>query len=355
MDQKPPALFPPSTRSNIISFQTSSWYETFSAVTIKSVIIRPLSDEFREFLQSDGVTIPDGSEDVVPESTLSDSGSVSGDSASGSEEPKSYAFPELDAQIRAAIAKFGAVFPKLNWTSPKDAAWIANPSSPLKCTTPADVYLYLKSSDFVGHDIDPAMVFDGCIDNPVNTSPEDAIPPPGYDLELVLKKWYAIDHSRELRCFVRDGKLVGICQRDGNFYEHLNEAETQKAILETVNSFWESKIKGKFPGGDNYVFDILLSKALTSAHVLDFNPYAPRTDSILFTYEELRDLVQQPDCVPVLKVIDSRHHPLAARNAPAHQHNMMPREALELSQGQSMQDFQDLWLDQVRRAATEQE
>jgi hypothetical protein len=32
---------------------------------------------------------------------------------------KQYAFPELDAQIRACIDMYGAVFPKLNFSSPK--------------------------------------------------------------------------------------------------------------------------------------------------------------------------------------------------------------------------------------------
>ena len=30
-----------------------------------------------------------------------------------------FSFPELDAQIRQAITDYGAVFPKLNFTSPK--------------------------------------------------------------------------------------------------------------------------------------------------------------------------------------------------------------------------------------------
>ena len=32
---------------------------------------------------------------------------------------KQYTFPELDAKIRASINEYGAVFPKLNFTSPK--------------------------------------------------------------------------------------------------------------------------------------------------------------------------------------------------------------------------------------------
>ena len=70
--------------------------------------------------------------------------------------------------------------------------------------SPADVYLLLKSSDFVQHDLDPALVFDGC--DP-EYSPDSASPP--YELELVLRKWYPVDRARELRCFVRQEVLVG--------------------------------------------------------------------------------------------------------------------------------------------------
>lgn len=77
------------------------------------------------------------------------------------------------------------------------------PSAPLKCTQPSDVYTLLKSSDFVLHDIDRAHVFEGC----------DGVPEvvPAYDLELVLRKWYPVERSRELRCFVRREILLGEC------------------------------------------------------------------------------------------------------------------------------------------------
>jgi hypothetical protein len=41
----------------------------------------------------------------------------SGDEATGPS--KQYAFPELDTRIRAVINEYGAVFPKLNFSSPK--------------------------------------------------------------------------------------------------------------------------------------------------------------------------------------------------------------------------------------------
>jgi hypothetical protein len=48
-----------------LSFQFSCWYPKFSKITIKSHIIRPLSREFCEYLDSDGVFVPEGSEDVL--------------------------------------------------------------------------------------------------------------------------------------------------------------------------------------------------------------------------------------------------------------------------------------------------
>lgn len=57
-------LFPEQTPAYILSFQFSSWYPTFSDVSIKSTIIRPLSGEFREYLESESVFVPVGSENV---------------------------------------------------------------------------------------------------------------------------------------------------------------------------------------------------------------------------------------------------------------------------------------------------
>lgn len=73
--------------------------------------------------------------------------------------------------------------------------------SPLKCTSPADVYMLLKSSDFVLHDLDRAALFEACEGGDDQQS--------DYELELVLRKWYPVDRSRELRCFVRREKLLG--------------------------------------------------------------------------------------------------------------------------------------------------
>ena len=73
--------------------------------------------------------------------------------------------------------------------------------------------MLLKSSDFISHDIDVESVFEGCDDKPSAFPPKSEEPskewPPPYVLELVLRKWYPVNPSRELRCFVKDNKLIG--------------------------------------------------------------------------------------------------------------------------------------------------
>ncbi|KAG1898122.1 D123-domain-containing protein [Suillus fuscotomentosus] len=331
------SIFPLQTSDYLLSFQFSSWYPTFSSISIKSTIIRPLSQAFKEYLDSDGIFVPEGSENVPAESPPSDQEDED-DAAVG----QSFSFPDLDERIRQIIKEYGAIFPKLNFSSPKDASWILPPSSPLKCTSPSDVYILLKSSDFISHDLSIDAVFEGCQYDPSN--------PPSYQLELVLRKWYPVDRSREFRCFVCEDRLIGISQRDTNFYDFMNEPQTQSKILETLWHFWEDKIKSKWHGQQDYVFDVLMTRDLSRGHVLDFNPYAPRTDPLLFTYEELLSIFTQGLSTPELRIIDSPLHPVASRNAPAYQHNMLPMEALALSSGRDIDDFSDLWKNEIQQS-----
>ena len=95
--------------------------------------------------------------------------------------------------------------------------------------------MLLKSSDFVLHDLSANSIFEGCVDVKDDDDDDDddrsqcgdgeegrdgresgtrdgrwkTKTKKAYELELVLRKWFAIDPSREMRAFVRDGVLVG--------------------------------------------------------------------------------------------------------------------------------------------------
>ncbi len=183
---------------------------------------------------------------------------------------------------------------------------------------------------------------------------------------------------------------TGISQRDTNHYEFLNEPETQRKIVSSFVACWTAHVKPKWTGPASCkssisitcpwfrvmtiqidcscslrlcfctdALDVLLTRDQTRFHIIDFNPYAPRTDALLFTYEELATLFtaaitsSSPAPAPMLRVIDSPTHPAATRNAPQHQHNMVPLEALTLSEGRNMEEFAATWIDQVRQGAVE--
>ena len=174
-----------------------------------------------------------------------------------------------------------------------------------------------------------------------------------------------------------DRHQTGISQRDTNYYEFLSEPTTRDIIVSTVQQFWQSNIETIWQSPEDCVynlyipcaqsligvigmadtFDLLLTRDLTRAHILDFNPYAPRTDPLLFTYHDLFNLLStryiRDNKRPELRVIDSRTHPATISNAPAHQHNMVPFEALSMSSGKDIEEFADLWRDNIRESMKE--
>lgn len=102
--------------------------------------------------------------------------------------------------IKNALERFSnKVFIKLNWSSPKDAYWVL---SKLSCDRLSDVYIQLKSSDFVSHDLNQA--FESCTDlNEMSQSLKE------FKYNLVIREWISINPAMEFRCFVNKNKLVG--------------------------------------------------------------------------------------------------------------------------------------------------
>jgi hypothetical protein len=208
------------------------WYPSLRKHSIPSTVL-PLTSDFVEYLKADGVAVAWGE----PEGDDDDNGwgdeEVVGGAAGGAvavhgpatqslladeddEEAEAQLpaprFPELELAVEAAISKHGgAVLPKLNWSAPTDAAWMLGGS--LRCTSPRDVLLLLKSSDRVAHDLCDARRL--CGPGAAADQPDDA----GGDSSdaawvLVLRKWSALRLSSEFRCFRSGGHLIAACQRD---------------------------------------------------------------------------------------------------------------------------------------------
>jgi hypothetical protein len=98
------------------------------------------------------------------------------------------------------------------------------------------------------------------------------------------------------------------------------------------------------------IFDFLSTGDLTRGHIIDFNPYSPRTDPLLFSYKELHNLSEDPTAPVEFRVIPSDDHPAAASNIPVFQHNMVPLEALTLSSGKTVDEFTEALKKQIEES-----
>lgn len=217
------------------------------------------------------------------------------DWSSDGDEPQSIpSFPDFVSAIEVAIVDLGgAVLPKLTWSCPKDAVWMATGNT-LRCTTSDQVFLLLKCSDRVMHDISSALQDTetaAAKDTKDATSDQDntkEMPPDAH--VLALRKWYDLKQGREFRCFVVDTMLVGISQRDISRKYHEIERE-EKEILARIQAFHAKHVQNTFPL-PQYTYDCYVpSNSNARVKLIDFNPLGGTTSPLLFnSWEEVRGL-----------------------------------------------------------------
>ncbi|KAI0455383.1 D123-domain-containing protein [Xylaria acuta] len=305
----PPTLqFPPITRDHILNCSYDAWFPKYRTSCIRSCVI-PLSPDFVNYIREDGIILGDEddaeSDDeeewqttpsaIRPPIYEVESDSDSDDADEPPKLPPNRRFPELHQLIKDKIAELGgAVAPKLNWTAPKDAIWMSPHQNTIKCTSPNDVYLLLKSSNFITYDLEHA--FDDCTATANSTAHQAPFKP-----VLVLRSYFNPHTAMEFRCFVKHRNLVAISQRDLNYFEFLQPLKAD--IIARIYQLFNNKLRYTFPDG-NFVFDVYIPEGedepLSRARLIDINAWAPHTDSLLFGWQELLDL-EVPG--PILGVI----------------------------------------------------
>uniref|UniRef100_A0AAY4EX87 Translation initiation factor eIF2 assembly protein n=1 Tax=Denticeps clupeoides TaxID=299321 RepID=A0AAY4EX87_9TELE len=266
-------------KEQVVNCQFSVWYPIFKNHTIKSLIL-PLPPNVIDYLLDDGTLVVSGSPvfQSQPRRPIIDyckHGKMmlcwSDDESTATVTAPE--FPEFNAKVLEAInALDGHVFPKLNWSSPRDANWIALNSS-LQCCSLSEVFLLFKSSDFITRDLTQPFIH--CNDD----SPDPAI-----QYELVLRKWSELIPGGEFRCFVKENKLIAISQRDyTQYYSHISSQED--IICQAILKFFREHIQYKFLDED-FVLDVY-QDSQGRVWLIDLNPFGKVTDSLLFTWEEL--------------------------------------------------------------------
>ncbi|XP_058091044.1 uncharacterized protein LOC131237351 [Magnolia sinica] len=288
--------------------QIQEWYPKFKSLSIKT-LIHELPESFVSYLLEDSkpflLPLSISGDDALPrrnpnsyddddykedfeqdseEESLKDSEEVS---------PSPPCFPDLESQIKDSIETLGgAVFPKLNWSSPKDAAWIAM-SGTLRCSSFAEIALLLRSSDSAVHDL--CHAYDSCMDKTSSRSPR---------FFLALRKWYPSFHPEmEFRCFVLDQHLVGVSQREvTGFYPVLLEKKSDLELL--IREFFEENVQLGFESKD-YTFDVYVTKD-RRVKLMDFNPWGAFTLPLLFTWDELENFRKERGEHVEFRIVESQ-------------------------------------------------
>ncbi|KAJ3082408.1 hypothetical protein HK100_009681 [Physocladia obscura] len=342
-------LFPPLTKQHVLNCAFAIWYPIFRRVTIKSEII-PIPADFLDYLHQDGVFLPLDSNGMPQPSYETPKDEYDTESESESENEnnndnewgKIPDFPEFQETIAAKIDSLGgSVFPKLNWSSPKDACWMALGQT-MQCKTAADIFLLLKSSDFIAHDL--TCPFEACVAEIVEGH-EDISKKSADSYDLILRKWYELHPSMEFRCFVKDGVLVGICQRD--YLNHYPFLVSSRLTLESaITNFFKNEINGKFLNA-SYVFDVYMNKNNQRVWLLDFNPFSIITDSLLFEWNEI--LQHEGTEGMGLRVVLSNGE-TGLQHQPMYATNRIPKDAIDLSDGKTLAEFAQKMVEEMALA-----
>lgn len=292
----------------LLACQLEAWYPIFAKYTMRTVFLDLPDPEFLEFMNEDGLILPHGvktsSAFLEKRSTLHDD---SDDETSGENEGEDYeqqseqlrVMKELSTRIEDAIQILGgSALPKLNWSAPKDATWVNGGT--MECRRSGDVFLLLKSSDFISHDL-----------NHLSSSAQIHCP------KLALRRWANLHPSQEYRCFVRAGELVGICQRHhSEYWPHLSEEQHQTNVEDRVSSFHENTILTSTFPLSSYVFDVYMDKK-DRVWLVDINVWGQQTDGLLFSWEELAEMdASRFDFRVVDRAVNVQAHPLSNYRAP---------------------------------------
>ncbi|XP_047307123.1 cell division cycle protein 123 homolog [Impatiens glandulifera] len=268
----------------INSFQIQEWYPKFKSVSIKT-LIHQLPESFVEYLLDDSglFLLPHSNEDALPRrihKPEDEEDFILIEDSEEEEEHSALSFPDLELQVTNSINSLGgAVFPKLNWSAPKDSAWISS-SRTLKCTSFSEVALLLRSSESLTHDL--CHAYDSCTDK-TSSRPSN--------FYLALRKWYpSLLPEMEFRCFVHGGVLNAISQREvTTFYPALLEKKAGIEIL--IKEFFADKVEKKFEL-KNYTFDVYVTKN-DQVKLIDFNPWGFFTLPLMFEWMELEEDIKK--------------------------------------------------------------
>lgn len=326
------------TRQNIENCSFSKWYPLFKHHTTRSRILKPIPEEFIEYLKQDGIKLPNDKEfdSFYTNGVQKNDENEYSDWEDDEDEKKTNTdnvidpikhFKEFHDQLKDIIKELGPVTPKLNWSAPRDATWIV-PNNSMKCSEVNEIYLLLNASNYIMHDLENA--FDECDPNDRNNTTDPLV------YELVLREWFDINPALEFRVFVKDSQIIGVSQRDLNYYDYLEALGDE--FKDLIDEFVLDIVLPKFPD-NSFVLDVYIPRPFDKVYLIDINPFARKTDSLLFSWNELltqktekerdnKTEVEEDDDYELRLIKENNTGRFAAKE---HSENQVPRDVVEAS------------------------
>lgn len=248
----------------ILQCSYSSWSRQVPQENLIPSKVLAIPREFLEYLESESITIPRKVEQATPNS---DNEFSDWEEEEEERVDPTKNFPQFHQEIIKGIKELGGVIiPKLNWSAPKDATFMMI-NNEMKCSDVNDVYILLKLSNHINHDLDAAF--------------EEVKEVPNIKYEMVLKQWININPALEFRIFIRQGRIIGVSQRDLNYYDYLEGLKP--TFQELIDQFIESIDVNM----EKMIIDVYIPKPYNRVIIIDINPFSRKYDPLLYTWNEL--------------------------------------------------------------------
>lgn len=237
-------------------FSITNWYDTFKAITIKTVLV-PIPSSVIEMFNAEEVDW--NIEERCP--------------------------PEFKNVLKDILRTFRApgAFIKSNWHAPMDAQMLSFDKT-MSLNNIPDLFLFLNGSSIIGQDFSHKDFKDYC---------------------LALRQWTDINPAYEFRCIVINNILRGITPRDWpSYFPHY--AKEGDDIIDKISNFFKDKLQGKFIRS-NYVFDVYMKHPDTIV-LVDFSALNTKTCLHAFEWDEVLPIIKknsQEPVAPVFRYLDT--------------------------------------------------
>jgi len=143
----------------------------------------------------------------------------------------------------------------------------------------------------------------------------------------------------EFRCFVRNRRLLCISQRDSQYYPFLKTLESEivrlaTGLFEQIRDF----------DSENWVYDCYIPRTRRRAHLIDINPFAPRTDPGLYEWGEILGMAGGEEEIRIRLVGEERRGITGVLFSA----QRVPRDVVDASQGKNVVEFAVEWENMLR-------